>query len=156
MIGKNLHTWLSMNKLNDSFGIMRKYNIPNSTFHKMVKDYRNLKESKSTSKLKFESSITLTHKMQNFINQIVKPPTYPLSLHSIWSKINNEFGVEVKKPIIKRYLKDVINYTYKKRSSTTKRGGSNIIQVAKSIYSWKLLDNIIEDHYLINVDESSF
>ena len=49
----------------------------------MVKDYRNLKESKSTSKLKFESSITLTHKMQNFINQIVKPPTYPISLHAI-------------------------------------------------------------------------
>ena len=72
-----------MNKLNGSFGIMRKYNIPKSTFNKMVKDYRNLKESKSTSKLKFESSITLTDKMQNFINQIVKPQTYPISLHSI-------------------------------------------------------------------------
>ena len=72
-----------MNNFNDSFENMRKYNIPKLTFNKMVKDYRNLKESKSTSKLKFESSITLTHKMQNFINQIVKPPTYPISLHSI-------------------------------------------------------------------------
>ena len=45
------------------------------------------------------------------------------------------FGVEVKKPIIKRYLKDVINYTYKKGELNSKRGGFNIIQVAKSIYS---------------------
>ena len=71
----------------------------------MVKDYWNLKESKSTSKLKFESSITLTHKIQNFINQIVKPPTYPINRHYIWSKINNEFEVEVKKQIKKIFEK---------------------------------------------------
>ena len=45
---------------------------------------------------------------------------------------------------------------FKKGSSTTEKGGSTKISIAKSIYSWSLLNKILDNHYLINIDESSF
>ena len=48
------------------------------------------------------------------IRSYVQPPTYPLTIHKIKQFILEKFGISINKRKIKAYLKDSLNYSYKK------------------------------------------
>ena len=53
-------------------------------------------------------------------------------------------------------MKNQINYSYKKGSSTTLRGGSKIIKYQQSIFSSRVLADILNNKLIINIDECVF
>ena len=93
---------------------------------------------------------------QNFIKTYVQPPQIPLTIQRIGSEHDNLFGVKDRKRDIKYFLKNQINYSYKKGSSTTLRGGSKIIKYQQSIFSSRVLADILNSKLIINIDECVF
>ena len=66
------------------------------------------------------------------------------------------FSIKDRKREIKFFLKKVMNYSYK-------RGGSKVInwetkqsKIYQSIYSSRCLTKLLEEKYMINIDEASF
>ena len=57
-------------------------------------------------------------KIDNLISETIKshikPPTYPVTIHNIQQFILDKIGISVNKRNIKVYLKDSLNYSYKK------------------------------------------
>ena len=65
-------------------------------------------------------------------------------------------GVYVDKRKIKYYLKDLLNYTYKKGWSGSKVMNTVNNKLQKSTFSSRMLLNIYTNKLIINIDESSF
>ena len=53
------------------------------------------------------------------------------------------------------YFKKYLDYSFEKDSSTTYKGGSNNIYLQQIINSWRILADIFNEKYIINIDESS-
>ena len=66
------------------------------------------------------------------------------------------FGNKNRKRDIKYFLKNKLNFSYKRGSSKPKAFSSNRNKLFQVIYSSKILRNINNDKYLINIDEASF
>ena len=90
------------------------------------------------------------------IRSYVQPPTYPLTIHKIKQFIFEKLGISINKRKIKAYLKDLLNYSYKKGSagSVTLKLNNNKIQ--KSVFSSRMFAHIYNNKLIANIDESSF
>ena len=90
------------------------------------------------------------------IQSYIKPPTYPVTIHNIQQFVLDKIGISVNKRKIKAYLKDSLNYSYKKGSagSITLKLNNNKIQ--KSVFSSRMFINIYNNKLIVNIDESSF
>ena len=90
------------------------------------------------------------------IKSYIKPPTYPVTIHNIQQFVLDKLGTSVNKRKIKAYLKDSLNYSYKKGSagSITLKLNNNKIQ--KSVFSSRMFINIYNNKLIVNIDESSF
>ena len=98
----------------------------------------------------------LSQEERRFIRTYSKPPQIPLTIKSINELLNKKFWEKERKRDIKNYLKSELNYSYKKGGSTTYKGGSKEILYQKSIFSSRLLVQILEKKLIINIDESVF
>ena len=78
----------------------------------MIKDYRENKELLRADMHRITCNNILTPKIQQFISKLVKPPTYQLTLSKICSQIKEVFGVEIKRCIISKFLKNKLNYVF--------------------------------------------
>ena len=136
--------------------IMRKYNIPKSTFIRMRKEHISSKAFDFQDINRDQKCSSLTFEMKTFINRLIKPPTFPLALAKICWKINEEFNIAISRKTVEDYIKNTLNYTYKKGSSTTIRGSSNKYKIARSISAWGFLTSLLESKYIVNIDESIF
>ena len=90
------------------------------------------------------------------IKSYIKPPTYPETIHNIQQSVLDKIGISVNKRKIKAYLKDSLNYSYKKGSagSITLKLNNNKIQ--KSVFSSRMFINIYNNKLIVNIDESYF
>ena len=77
----------------------------------------------------------------------MKPTQKPLKIDIINNEITKSFGSKNMKRDIKAYLKKSLNYSYKKGGATEKA------LYFQSIFSSKILCEIISDKLIINVDE---
>ena len=90
------------------------------------------------------------------IKSYIKPPAYPVTIHNIQQFVLDKIEISVNKHKIKAYLKDSLNYSYKKGSagSITLKLNNNKIQ--KSVFSSRMFINIYNNKLIVNIDESSF
>ena len=93
---------------------------------------------------------------KKFIKEFANPPQIPLTIEKINNEINASFGAKDRKRDIKLYMKKQLNYSFKKGSSTTIRGGSKIIKYQQSILSSRVLLDILNNKLIINIDEWVF
>ena len=70
--------------------------------------------------------------------------------------MNDIFCPKNRKRDIKNYLKNKLNLSYKKGSSTTKSGDSEHTKLLQSIFSDNILDQIYDNKYLVSIDEAWF
>ena len=70
--------------------------------------------------------------------------------------MNDIFCPKNRKRDIKNYLKNELNLSYKKGSSTTKSGASEHTKLLQSIFSANILDQIYDNKYLVSIDEAWF
>ena len=83
----------------------------------------------------------------------MKPPQKPLTIDIINNEITKSFGYKNRKKDIKAYLKKSLNYSYKKEGVTTLKGSTEKALYFKSIFSSKILCEIMNDKLIINVSE---
>ena len=95
-------------------------------------------------------------KFKMFIYSRIKPPTSPFTLSSIEKDFYEEFGLSINKREPKWFIKNDLQFSFKKGGSSTKNVVDHKNKLMKSIFSWDLLSAIMENTYLINVDEVSF
>ena len=98
----------------------------------------------------------LNSEERQFVTDYVRPPQLPWTIQSINDRLNHNFGVKNRKRDIKEYLKNSLKYSYKKGGSTTYKGASEKTKYLQSIFSSKLLREILNDKLIINIDEWSF
>ena len=91
-----------------------------------------------------------------FVKEYVQPPQIPLTIETINNKLNYNFGVRNRKRDIKKYLKDSLNYSYKKGGATTYSGANERSKYLQSIFSSRVLTEILNDKLIINIDEWVF
>ena len=103
-----------------------------------------------------DESTNLNTEEQEFIREYVIPPQIPLTIWKLNDQLNAKFELKDRKRDIKLFLKNLLNYSYKKGGSTTIKGGSLQIKIAQSIFSAKILQLIYKDYLIINIDECSF
>ena len=127
-----------------------------SSIYKIMKDSKNLSINADLDSKLDQKYGCLNAEEQNFIKTYVQPPQIPLTIQRIGSELDNLFGVKDRKRDIKYFLKNQINYSYKKGSSTTLRGGSKIIKYQQSIFSSRVLADILNNKLIINIDECVF
>ena len=98
----------------------------------------------------------LNKKEQDWIILNIIPPQYPLTINNLNQRMSNIFGQKERKRDIKKFLKENMRYSYKKGSSMLKQGFSNRNLMQQSIFSSRVLLDILKGKYLINIDEASF
>ena len=101
-----------MRILNDGYEIMRKYNIPKSTFYKMIKDYQANKNSLDGNTDIVSDNDIISIDIQFFIHKLIKPPTHQITINQIRSKIRETHGINIKKSNIVKFLKNSLNYVF--------------------------------------------
>ena len=98
----------------------------------------------------------LSIKAEAILRKFVKPPTTPVTIKKIQVKILEETEEHYNISVLKYYLRNVLNYRYKKGSSRPLKYQEYRTQLAKSLFWSELLQMILNGETLINVDESSF
>ena len=145
-----------LNEIRKTSDILSTYNLPKSTFYD-IKRNRNKECIQMNSKNDiYQDLFGVNLKELECINKIVKPPTTPNSIKRITDNINSIYEWNTKQQNVRNYLKKIINYSYKKGSSTTLKGASFKIRNQQSILSWRILNEILDNKYIVNIDESSF
>ena len=86
----------------------------------------------------------------------VSPPKPPLTIEKIQKHIKLKHNIVRNKRTIKNLLKNILDYSYKRGSSISKTGTTKKIQIQQSVFSWRILSEILKDKYIINIDEASF
>ena len=156
---KNLKLLFIYQKLNNyerKTDFLEKISIPYSSFNVMRKrksnyidDHLNNSHTASNPE-EFECIILKT------LKDCVVPLQYPLTIKRIQQLIFEKIGVYANKWKIKYYLKDLLNYTYKKGWSGSKVMKTVNNKLQKSTFSSRMLLNIYTNKLSINIDESSF
>ena len=90
------------------------------------------------------------------ITNYVKPPKPPITIKKIQSMLNVNNEANANRWKIISFLKSSLNYSFKRGSSTTVKGGSRKVQIQQAIFSWRILKEILFGKYIINIDESWF
>ena len=98
----------------------------------------------------------LNNEERRWIEKQIIPPQAPLTIEKLNKNMCEVFSIKDRKREIKFFLKKVMNYSYK-------RGGSKVInwetkqsKIYQSIYSSRCLTKLLEEKYMINIDEASF
>ena len=102
------------------------------------------------------SNKNLSQDEKIFVREYIKPPQLPLTISNINEELSRNFGVKNRKREIKDYIKTNLNYSYKRGGSTTFKGESERIKYQQSIFSSRLLIEILNRKLIINIDECSF
>ena len=110
----------------------------------------------SLSSKNYIASIKLNKEEKLMIKEFIRPPQIPLTIKIINDEISKWFGAKDRRRDIKEYLKKSLKYSYKKKGATTFKGGSERTKYLQSIFSSKILNEIMSDKLIISVDEWVF
>ena len=94
--------------------IIKKYNTSASTVYKIIKDYKNKTQLNNLNFEENNNKNYLNFQKQISIKDYVKPPQISLTINSINNGLNKNFEEKWRKREIKKFLKDSLNYSYKK------------------------------------------
>ena len=86
------------------------------------------------------------------IRSYVQPPTYPLTIHKTKQFIFEKLGISINKRKIKAYLKDSLNYNYKKGSAGSVTPKLNNNKIQKSVFSSRMFAHIYKYKLIVNIN----
>ena len=90
------------------------------------------------------------------IKILVSPPTYSMTVYDIKANINRVSGRAPPKKVIYDYLKKEIKYSYKRGSTRPLCSKSSKLKYLQAIFSWRIMKEIEQNRWIINIDESSY
>ena len=132
------------------------YNASVSSIYNIVKRMHSRNNDDSLSSKNCIDSIKLNKEEKLMIKEFIRPPQIPLTIKSINDEISKCFGEKDRRRYIKEYLKKSLKYSYKKGGATTFKGGSERTKYLQSIFSSKILNEIMSDKLINSVDEWVF
>ena len=135
---------------------MLKYNLPKSTVYSLKKKYLSWTYNLNKSESIYEDLFNISQNEIIDILNYVSPPKPPLTIEKIQKHIKLKHNIIRNKRTIKNLLKNILDYSYKRGSSISKTGTTKKIQIQQSVFSWRILSEILKDKYIINIDEASF
>ena len=111
---KSIFIYLRLDKYDRKSDFLNKFSLPYSSF--------NLMKKKTEQSMDIDSRDSDIHHYSNKIENViletfrsyVQPPTYPLTINKIKQFIFEKLRISINKRKIKAYLKDSLNYSYKK------------------------------------------
>ena len=115
--------------------ISRKFNASNFFVYKIVKDFKAKRYFKIDKTICLTNQSKLSLKEMKLIGEYVRPPQIPLTINSINEETGKVFGSKDRKRGIKLYLKNWLNYSYKKGGADTLKRGSLRTKYLQSIFS---------------------
>ena len=134
----------------------RELNIPISTLYYVLKHKDQITEKYINMSQNMNGIIEKQIKYRKFIYETLKPPSQPITLDKIDRKFFSTFNVHLNKRELKSFIKNDLKYTFKKGSPSVNKANDEITKTSKKLFSTYLLQYIMEDKYIINVDEVSF
>ena len=136
--------------------IWQAYKISRSTYRRIMnKSMHTIAELKHESMF-FKHNHLIKPEIWEYIDSMVRPPKFPMTLSKIRNEIFQTFGIKYSIHKIRKYLKDELRYTYRKGSSRPCRYNVRRIQLIKELFCSELLQIILSKEIIINVDECSF
>ena len=136
--------------------ISRKYKASISSIYNFIKNDQLRTNTNCCQLVEQTSTWQLNKNKKDFIENLVRPPTYPLTIDKINKELRKTFGAHSRKRDIKEFLKNSLHYSFKKGGSTTKKGGWYKTKQLQSIFSSRILKEIMDNKLIVNIDESSF
>ena len=134
----------------------RGLNIPISTLYHVLKHKDQITEKYINMSQNMNGVIEKQIKYRKFIYETLKHPSQPITLDKIDRKFFSTFNVHLNKRELKSFIKNDLKYTFKKGSPSVNKANDEITKTSKKLFSTYLLQYIMEDKYIINVDEVSF
>ena len=135
---------------------MMKYNVSKSTIY-FIKKANNQKITKIDQIQNiYEDIFGLNICEMREIYQSLEPPKYPLTIWDIQDKLKSKNMNTVSRSKLTKYIKNNLNYSFKKGSSTSVSGSSLKLKTQQVIFSCRILTEIFNEKYIVNIDESSF
>ena len=136
--------------------IMRKFNLSKSTIYYIINKNKYWIQSEKLLGNIYEDIFGFNlHEMNEIIN-ILKPPKEPLTIKDVQNKLESWINRKINKTMITKFIKSRLNYSFKKGSSTTKRGTTLQIKIQQSVFSSRIIKEFLNGKYIVNIDESSF
>ena len=146
----NLNKGVSVERL------MFKYNVSKSTIYKIKNTMQNKKFKESSITNIYEDVFGLNIDAMNETFKAIIPPKPPLTIQGIRLKLKSDTNLNVSTNNISKYLRNWWRYSFKKGSSTSIAGSSSMILEMQTIFSWRIVKEILNKKYIVNIDESSF
>ena len=136
--------------------ISRKYKASISSIYNFIKHDQLRTNTNCYQLVEQTSTWQLNKNKKDFIENLVRPSTYPLTIDKINKELRKTFGAHSRKRDIKEFLKNSLHYSFKKGDQTTKKGGWYKTKQLQSIFSSRILKEIMDNKLIVNIDESSF
>ena len=126
------------------------YGVPRSTIYQFIKSSPVESSSNIYDLIKNNWDKKLSKDEKEWIRINTLPPKPPITVDKLNLRMNDIFCPKNRNRDIKNYLKNELNLSYKKGSSTTKSGASEHTKLLQSIFSANILDQIYDNKYLVS------
>ena len=136
--------------------IWQQVGIPKSTLNYIIKNQDKINKISGDSVSEDLNRSKLSLKQKQWIDEYVRPPTYPTTLSQIINKLELEFKTPAKKRDVKAYLKKEANFSFKKGSL---RHSNSVLEknlLFQVLFNCNFLSQILDSKYLFNIDECCF
>ena len=135
---------------------MAKYNVSKSSIY-LIKNLNNQGIEKNNQIKNIHEDIFGLNMCEiEEIARSLTPPKYPLTIQDIQNNFKMDNMCTASRSKIIKCIKNHLNYSYKKESSTTISGASTKTKFQQVIFSCRILTEILNEKYIVNIDESSF
>ena len=94
--------------------------------------------------------------VQNFISELVRPPQFPMTVQRIKKAVFEKFGKVYSPHIVKKFIKKILNYSFKKSWSRPMKYMAPSIKISKVFFWIELLKSIHRQQEIYSVDKWSF
>ena len=132
------------------------FQVPASSFYNMKKFSKDNLFKKNSNDIYNSSFMNSHNEISSIIRYFVKLPQIQLTLQRIQYKILHQEHIFIKKRDIKNIIKNKLQYSFKKCSSTSHKVLLDNHKFQKAIFSARIFTKIYEEKIIVNIDESSF
>ena len=94
--------------------------------------------------------------IQGFIAEMISPPQLPMTIKRIRNAVYDKFGKTYSPHIMNKFLKKVLNFSFKKSWSRPPKYMTSKTITAKGVFWIELLKSIYKQQVIFSVDEWSF
>ena len=132
--------------------IRRLLKIPSSLFKLLKSEANREHNAQLVPKWRQDQTPKLHDSEKKFIENMIRPPNFPKPFMKFKEKLKETFQEESSPSDIKKFIKENLNYSYKKESSRVLACKTPSLRELQAIFSCRMLRALRENEILINID----